>query len=205
MILPLLFVPVVYGISSTPNACAAPPDPNYGSASASCSTDADTQRKTCCWYLPNSETIRCQSCFVGLSGNPTDCTEVKFEATPTPSPFVSPEDGVLEQPPTATPPPLFGDNTNVPPTAGIEQPPTTTTPQIPPRLPGGGAGLPTEGGSAEQPPTPQADQDDNQEGGLPTIKNQENVAPGGGVAEQPEDQDDGQDDSSEAETAGPLT
>ncbi|HEU4446469.1 MAG TPA: hypothetical protein VFR94_17490 [Nitrososphaeraceae archaeon] len=204
MILPLLFVPLVYGMSSTPDACAVPPDPNFGSASASCSTDADTQRKTCCWYLPDGKTIRCQSCFVGLTGNPTDCTEVKFEATPTPSPFVSPEDGVLEQPLTATPPPLFGENTNVPPTAGIEQQPTTTTPQIPPRLPGGGAGLPTEGGSAEQPPASQDDQNDNQGGGLPTIKGPENVAPDSDITEQPDD--DGQEDSSEgAETAGPLT
>ena len=61
--------------------------------------------------------------------------------------------------------------------------------------------MPTEGGSAEQPPAPQ---DDNQGGRLPTIKNQENVPPGGGIAEQPED--DGQEDSSEgAPTAGPLT
>ena len=60
--------------------------------------------------------------------------------------------------------------------------------------------MPTEGGSAEQPPTPQQ----NQEGGLPNIKNQENVPPGGGVAKQPEDE--GQEDSPEgAETAGPLT
>ena len=44
----------------------------------------------------------------------------------------------------------------------------------------------------------------NQEGGLPNIKNQENVPPGGGVGKQPEDE--GQEDSPEgAETAGPLT
>jgi hypothetical protein len=62
---------------------------------------------------------------------------------------------------------------------------------------------PTEGGSIEQPPTLQ-DDEDNQGGGLPTIKNEEDVPLGDGVAEQP--QDDGQEDSSEgAETAGPLT
>jgi hypothetical protein len=49
-----------------------------------------------------------------------------------------------------------------------------------------------------------APQDNQDNGGLPTIKNQENVPPGGGVAEQPED--DGQEESSEgAETTGPLT
>jgi hypothetical protein len=64
--------------------------------------------------------------------------------------------------------------------------------------------VPTEGGSAEQPTAPQDDEDGNQGGGLPSIKNQENIPPGGGIAEQPED--DGQEDSSEgAETAGPLT
>ena len=117
---------------------------------------------------------------------------------PTPAPTVPgsfPEDGVLEQPEQ----PLFGgqNDVGVPPTGDIEQPPTATTQPTP----GGGTGVPTEGGSAEQPTAPQ---DDNQGGGLPPIKNQENVPPGGGVAEQPED--DGQEDSSEgAETAGPLT
>jgi hypothetical protein len=45
----------------------------------------------------------------------------------------------------------------------------------------------------------------NWEGGLPTLKNKENVPLDGGLAEQPED-GGGQEDSSEgAETAGPLT
>lgn len=92
-----------------------------------------------------------------------------------------------------TPPPLFGGNdAGVPPTGGIEQRPIAS---IQP-TPGGGA---TEGGSA-----PQDDQDDNQGGGLPTIKDKENVPLDDGVAEQPED--NGQEDSPEGtETAGPLT
>jgi hypothetical protein len=55
---------------------------------------------------------------------------------------------------------------------------------------GGGANVPTEGGSVEQPTqtvAPQDDQDENHVGGLPIIKNQENVPLDGGVAEQPED------------------
>lgn len=48
-------------------------------------------------------------------------------------------------------------------------------------------------------------QDDNQGGGLPTIKNQENAPPGGSVVEQPEDDGQQEDSSEGAETAGPLT
>lgn len=158
----------------------------------------------------------CTDCEVGPGGVIQNCGERYIqmgaqEPTPTPTPpvFDPVPPGVLENLPTleqvppTTMPPLFGQDTTVPPTGGIEQPLTTTTPQIPPRLPGGGANVPTEGGSAEQPPTPQDDQDGNQGGGLPTINNQENIPPGGGVAEQPEDY--GQEDSSEgAETAGPL-
>jgi hypothetical protein len=199
MILPLLSVPLLYGLSSTPDAYAVPPDPNYGSASASCSTDEYLQRKTCCWYLPNSETIRCQSCFVGTSGNPTDCTEVKLP-TPAPTPSRLPP-GVLEnlptleQVPTTPTPPLFGENTNVPPTGGAEQP-VTPTQQVP---------------NIEQSPqtvTPEITQDENDNndgGGLPSIKNREDLPVDSEITEQPED-DDGQEDSSEgAETAGLLT
>lgn len=204
--LPLLFVPLAYGLSSTPDACAAPPDPNYGSASASCSTDKDLQRKTCCWYLPDGETIRCQSCFVGLSGNPSDCTEVKL----TTSSRIPPGDlenlPTLEQVPTTPTPPLFGENTNVPPSGGVEQPVTP----IP---------SPAQRPNIEQSPqtvTPEITQDDNDNdnrgGGLPGIKEKENLPIDSEITEQPEDedeeqsQDDGQEDPSEgAETAGPLT
>ena len=152
----------------------------------------------------------CTDCDIGPGGGFSsfhNCSERYIQAaeepTPTPTPSLTvpgsiPEDGVLEQPEQ----PLFGgqNDAGVPPTGGIEQPPSATTQPTP----GGGAGVPTEGGSAEQPTAPLEDKNDNQGGGLPTIKNQENVPPGGGVAEQPED--DGQEDSSEgAETAGPLT
>jgi hypothetical protein len=66
--------------------------------------------------------------------------------------------------------------------------------------------VPTEGGSAEQLPQTVVPQDnqDNQGGRLPPIKNQENFPPGGGAAEQPEDE--GQEGSSEeVETASSLT
>jgi hypothetical protein len=140
----------------------------------------------------------CQTCTStpkGATGYSTDCKpKVAQIQSPTTGENVLPGGGVAEQPEQ----PLFGgqNDAGVPPTGGVGQPPAATTQPAP----GGGAGFPTEGGSAEQPTAPQDDQD----GGLPTIKNQENVPPDGGVAEQPED--DGQDDSSEgAETAGPLT
>jgi hypothetical protein len=128
-----------------------------------------------------------------------------------------------------TPPPLFGRNEGaVPPTGGIEQPftsipfqqipqgtvqgqdqpfqgpgilqPLTTPNPLPTPLPPSPLPTPTQTGPTV---APQDNQDDDG-GGLPTIKNQENVPPGGGVAEQPED--GGQEESSEgAETAGPLT
>ena len=203
MILPLLFVPLVYGLSSTPDACAAPPDPNYGSASASCSTDKDLQRKTCCWYLPDGVTIRCQSCFVGLSGNPTDCTEVKLStSTPTPSrlpPGVLENLPTLEQVPTTPTPPLFGENTNVPPSGGILEQPLTPAPT---------QQTPDTGGSTSQPRppqsvTPEITQDDNEGGGLPTTERDEVPSLDNEITSE----EDGQhEDSSEgAETPGPLT
>jgi hypothetical protein len=213
MILPLLFVPLVYSISSIPNVCAAPREPGFDHPNAECVTRATDipggYETECCWSETDEEGISinyCQRCdYDPTTRTHSGCGEkYPMDApppTPTPSPTVPgtvPEDGVLEQPEQ----PLFGgqNDAGVPPTGGIEQPPAATQP-----TPGGGAGVPTEGGSAEQPPTSQDDQNDNQGGGLPNIKNQENVPPGGGVAEQPE-ADDGQEGSSEgAETAGPLT
>jgi len=138
-----------------------------------------------------------------------DCSERYIAASaeeppPTPVPSRLPP-GVLGDLPTleevpSTPPPLFGGGNDaiVPPTGGTEQPPATQP------TPGGGANVQTEGGSAEQPPATQDDQDDNEGGGLPTIKNKENVPLDGGVAERSDDE--GQEDSPEgAETAGPLT
>ncbi len=180
---------------------AEPPAPGW-SASHSCTkvvSGGQTVGNKCCWRekVPGQILGKeyCQTCtFVGKSTSCGPKEAQSITTPPTTGESVLPEGGVAEQP---EQPPLFGEN--VPPTGGIEQPPTTTTQPAP----GGGANVPTEGGSAEQPPTPQ-DNQDNQGGGLPTIKNKENVPLGDGVAEQPED--DGQEDSSEgAETAGPLT
>jgi hypothetical protein len=210
MIVPLLFVPVAYGISSTPNACAVPQAPGYSEGSCGATTYNQNRghyQKTCCWeelvpgkLPPLNRVTYCQTCYVQPDQVTRDCDAkvAQLQQPPTTGESVLPGGGVAEQPNQ----PLFGGQNDaaVPPTGGVGQPPAATTQPAP----GGGAGVPTEGGSAEQPTAPQDDQDNNQGGGLPTIKNQENVPPGGGVAEQPED--DGQEDSSEgAETPGPLT
>jgi hypothetical protein len=146
MILPLLFVPLVYGMSSTPDACAAPPDSRW--ESGNCTDDEVTYtgvaiKKTCCWRekIPGSilgETY-CQQCTRNLMTGTWDCQqkELQFlEQPPTPptpvGPFAPPlSAGVLEQPLTATtPPPLFGRN--VPLQGGVfGQPSITTATPIP--------------------------------------------------------------------------
>jgi hypothetical protein len=230
MILPLLFVPLVYGLSSTPDACAAPQDPKYGTTADCKGPDPKYGYVTCCWEVDKQK--YCQACKT--DGKTVQCGPVQgpigLEQPPTPQPFnpAAPlQGGVLEQLQNDQPP-LFGRNEGaVPLTGGIERPFTSTTPPLFGNIPqGGGFGIlqepetpPTFGQVAplvqkpttETPPTPlptppppDFTPQDNQGGGLPTIENQENVPPGGGVAEQPED--DGQEDSSEgSETAGPLT
>ena len=197
--------------SSTREVCAAPEDPGYSEGSCAAPTtkpNTGNIQKTCCrtervpGKLPPLNEVRyCQTCYV----NPNEVTRSCFEKEahlqqpPTTGESVLPGGEVAEK---SEQPPLFGgqNDAGVPPTGSIEQLPTATTQPTP----GGGSNVPTEGGSAEQPTAPQDNQDDNQGGGLPTIKNQENIPSDGGVGEQ--DQDDGQEDSSEgAETAGPLT
>jgi len=59
MILPLLFVPLVYGMSYTPNVCAVPRDEGFGHPNASCFTEAlDTPGSyatACCWTEVDAE------------------------------------------------------------------------------------------------------------------------------------------------------
>jgi hypothetical protein len=234
MVLPLLFVPLVYGLSSTPDACAEPMDPN--NSPENCKGPEDKYGYvTCCWKKDGK--TYCQACKT--DGKTVQCGKVQgpigLEQPPTPpvfDPTAPMQGGVLKQLQDDQPP-LFGRNeAAVPPTGGIEQPFTTTTPPLFGNIPqGGGFGIlpepetpPTFGQvsplvqkpTTETPPTPlptppppdftpQDNQDDNQGGGLPTIENQENVPPGGGVAEQPEDDGEQEDSSEGAETAGPLT
>jgi hypothetical protein len=86
MILPLLFVPVVYSISSTPDACALPPDKGWD-MSKDCYDEPDGD-VTCCWEEPDimnpGETITwCQSCGTDRDTGEFNCGPV---ASPAPSP-----------------------------------------------------------------------------------------------------------------------
>jgi hypothetical protein len=112
MVLPLLFVPLVYGLSSTPDACAVPADSRFDSA-ADCKgeiIDGDPA-VTCCWRekIPGSTLgeVYCQSCFYG-SGGDRDCDPKELQMMPLPSDLPQ-----AEQVPT-TPPPMFGFGQNVP-------------------------------------------------------------------------------------------
>jgi hypothetical protein len=230
MVLPLLFVPLVYGLSSTPDACAAP---EAGWRSSQDCTVTSFGGVLCCWKENGVE--YCQTCIRIPYGTPGteeggwECTtkEKSLEQPPTSQPFdpTAPlQEGVLEQLPDQ--PPLFGRNeAAVPPTGGIEQPFTTTTPPLFGNIPqGGGFEIlqepetpPTFGQvsplvqkpTTETPPTPlpptppppDFTPQDNQGGGLPTIDRNEVPSLDNEITEQPEE-DDGQEG---AETAGPLT
>jgi hypothetical protein len=147
MILPLLFVPLVYGISSTPGSCAAP---NVAPTGAQCwtyplSDSPGNYITTCCWTEVGAEGIEieyCQHCdYDPSTGTHSGCGEAHpvgaQQPTPTPPTFGRLPPGVLGDLPTleqlpTTPPPLFGRNVeSIQPTESIEQPPTTT-PTAPP-------------------------------------------------------------------------
>ena len=203
MILPLLFVPLVYGISITPDACAVPPDSAWH-GSRTCGGESKNANgettKTCCWK--EGEVMYCQTCtyWEGAYGFNYDCKPKVAQMTTPPGPL-TPGNlqnlPTLEQMPTTTPP-LFGE------TPGGAEQPHTLTPTQP---------TPDTGGATTQPRppqtvTPEIIEDDNQGGGLPNIQSRPNIQSEGEITAQPEDEesqneDDGQEDSSEG--AGPLT
>jgi hypothetical protein len=134
MIVPLLFVPLVYGLSSTPDACAAPKDPKWDTGT--CYNWENLPLSTCCWQEPDilnpGETITwCQTC--NLDG--TNCGAVFFRSST--GPLAPPQDGVLQQ--TTPPPTPLGPF--APPVGGVFQEPLTTTP--PPLF---GRNVPLQGG-----------------------------------------------------------
>jgi hypothetical protein len=66
MVLPLLLVPLVYGLSSTPDVCALPREPGF-SGSMDCTTkwireNPPKFKLTCCWNEPVIFTKMCQTC-----------------------------------------------------------------------------------------------------------------------------------------------
>jgi hypothetical protein len=109
MFLSLLFVPLVYSVSSTPYACAVPPDPKWDPNGTCGATTRNPKTgdlsKTCCWTemvpgkLPSFNTQNvCQTCYIEESTLDKECTtpEVQriggLEQPPTPSPTPAPED-----------------------------------------------------------------------------------------------------------------
>lgn len=151
MILPLLFVPLVYAMSSTPDACAVPKDPRWGKSGV-CLGPTDSGRMTCCWeetdILNPEETITwCQTCLG------SDCDPV-FRSSST-GPLVPPKEGVVDETPTPTPSP---NSPFRPPTGGVFDPPNESPPTpkpspfpTPPQDDGSGPLNPQGGGILQQP------------------------------------------------------
>ena len=142
MVLPLLFVPLVYAMSSTPDACAEPRDPNWGK-SGNCFEHENVSQMTCCWEEPDilnpGETITwCQTC------QGSECSDV-FRSSST-GPPVLPDEGVVDEPTTPAPSPTSPFR---PPTGGVFDPPTQTPP--PPQNDGSGPLNPQGGGILQQP------------------------------------------------------
>jgi hypothetical protein len=114
MVLPLLFVPLVYGISSTPDACALPPDPKRQTSTDCRDVIGGTLRGgECCWTGDDGEKY-CQTCWVtktNVDGDPLemDCDAVELQFGPPPGENLP----QLEQVP-PTPPPMFGLGQNLP-------------------------------------------------------------------------------------------
>jgi hypothetical protein len=160
MVLPLLFVPLVYGLSSTPDACAVRVGMKHCDK-----VEGKPETEICCWLESTKEGTKtlCQTCTgkgtdVVICEDPEPITIQQPPAsTPAPGPFVLPEDGVLQQP---TSPP--------------------TSPFAPPR----------GGGILQQPetsPTTPSEDDQNEDEGSRPLTGQ-NAPLGGGVLEQPEEQ-----------------
>ena len=205
MILPLLFVPLVYSISSTRDACAAPPlIPDWDYSKCSIPTPIDPGVKLCCWTDPVTEPfgIRyCQSCLYDIPSGDYICSDIETHypgmKLPTPSPTPSVPEGALPQgeiqQPTPTPPPtggkgLFGSEVLPTPPTGLAQPTEppapTSEPTVPPEAEEDGTG----GGGGIKPPV-------------------EDLLPETGIEEQPEvKQPEQEQPSGEGQgPAGPLT
>jgi hypothetical protein len=184
MILPLLFVPLVYGMSSTPDACALPRDP---AKHKGCEVNKDGTQ-TCCWRVQVPGQILadtyCQTCKGPYSD---DCGPTTKQLTVPQGETL----GTLEQVPTtpSPPPPLFGRNIPLQ-GAGVFGQPTTTTTPTPTPFPFGqiSPGGPTLAEEVSPDLAPEDDQDETDDG----------------IGEQPETQQP-EDSSEGAETAGPLT
>ncbi len=130
MVLPLLFVPLVYGLSSTPDACAV-----RVSNKICDKVEGKPESEICCWLERTKEGTKtiCQTCTgkgtdVVICDDPEPMFQQPATPTPTPGPLVLPEDGVLQQP-TPTPASPLGPKPFTPLGEGtIQEPQTTPTP-----------------------------------------------------------------------------
>ncbi len=209
MILPLLFAPLVYGVSfTTNNACAAPADNNWydsntcGQTTTNPQTGRDT--KTCCWketrihgkLPPLNEAMFCQTCsWDPKNPNTTTSCGPKVAQSMTVTPEKLEDLPTLEQAPTnPSTPPISGENTNVPPIRNmVEQPPTVATTQP---APDGSGNVPdeteviTESPQTSQTAPPQNDQSDtDQEDTSSNSNNRDNIPLDSGVITQSNDEE----------------
>jgi hypothetical protein len=125
IVLPLVFVSLVYGVSSTPDACALPPDPKRQTSTDCKDVSGTLVGAECCWTEDDGEKY-CQTCWntkYDSEGNPTemDCDPKELQMRLAPGENLP----TLQQVP---PTPLFGGG-DLP---TLEQVPPTRT------LPGGG-------------------------------------------------------------------
>ena len=139
--LPLLFVPLSYGISFTPSACALPPDSGWLSSNTCGAETTDPRsgdtKRTCCWKetqrgpypkIGTTEVRYCQTCTYPAGGGSPDCKPKEVQLmTPSsrlPAGVLENPPLTLEQVPTNPTPPLSAENTNIPPSGGEEKTPT---------------------------------------------------------------------------------
>jgi hypothetical protein len=146
---------------------AVPPDSHFDPAVQNCTKKVYTNliQQTCCWEEKspgsNSKVTYCQTCYTPTGPGIVTC-DPKQKQAPLP--------GNLQDLPTLEPatPPHFGKKPG-----GAEQPLTQA-----PQLTSNDSGT-TEGDSSTQPRTPKTvtpeitKDDDNEEGGLPTIERNE--------------------------------
>jgi hypothetical protein len=109
-------------ISSSSYVIAVPPDPNYDSSNTcgAWTTNGDLTKRTCCWtervagkLPPNNKANYCQTCTNNTADGTQNCNKPQQQLRPS-SDAVSPEGGVLEQPPSQNGPPLKSDNSIAP-------------------------------------------------------------------------------------------
>jgi hypothetical protein len=189
--LPVLFVPLIYGLYFIQNACAVPPDAHWGGEIGKQCNGGQNKNGwqiTCCWKetTPDSMLVveYCQTCRSLDGREPWQCEpKIKSISTPQTSGEDSPTGGGGEQPEQ----PLADEN--IPRSGSTEQPPPTTSTQ---QNPAGGTSAQTQGGSTIQLP-PQSGSSIGQESGagasnsrvVPPTNDQ---AGGGSIIQQPQGQ-----------------